>query len=206
MKQLILVVFLLIGMVHTQAQSFGGKGHSQFTIGLGLTQQRTVFPENGKGPKGATNTFYGQLSFQFELGISKYVGLGLCVGGTYANNLSQHYGTLTGLYGVNFNSAFRSLGIPVAVFGNFHFLQLISDKSGKSIADKMDVYAGLSLGSGPAFALPKKDYKSYGNDVGYLIYGGPHVGIRYYPKSSFGFYAEVGYGKSLVNLGMSLKF
>lgn len=201
-------LFIFLNTHLISAQAFGGKGSSQLTIGLGVTQHRTVYPENGKGPKGATNPLYGQLNFQFEFGIAKYVGLGVHIGGEYANNLSRSFNGLYNIYGLNINSnsAFRSVGIPVSFYGNFHFMQLIGDKSGKSIAEKMDVYAGLSIGSGPAFAIAKKEYKEYGNDVGFLIYGGPYVGIRYYPKSNIGFYAEIGYGKSYFNGGLSIKF
>lgn len=190
------------------AQAFGGKGSTQLTIGLGVTQHRTTYPENGKGPKGTTNPIYGSLNIQFEFGIAKYVGLGVHIGGEFANNLSRSYSGLYNLTGLNINSnsAFRSIGVPVAFYGNFHFLQLISDKSGKSISEKLDVYAGLSIGSGPAFALAKSGYKEYKNDVGFLIYGGPHAGIRFYPKSNVGIYAELGYGKSYFNGGISFKF
>lgn len=204
------LLFLCTGCLSLQSvgQAFGGKGTSQFTVGLGVTQHRTTFPENGKGPKGTTSPIYGSLNLQFEFGIAKYVGLGVHLGGEFANNLSRNtIGTFylggIGNYSV---SSFRSIGVPVAIFSNFHFLQLISDKSGKSIAEKMDVYAGLSFGSGPAFALAKNGYKQYGNDVGFLLYGGPHAGIRYYPSSSIGIYAELGYGKSYFNGGLSIHF
>lgn len=200
---------IVLGCYSTSiAQSFGGKGSTQFTLGLGVTQHRTTFPENGKGPKGATSPIYGSLNLQLEFGIAKYVGLGVHLGGEFANNLSRNtvgFGYL-GILNAYSTSSFRSVGVPVAIFSNFHFLQLIADKSGKGIGEKMDVYAGLSVGSGPAFALAKNGYKQYGNDVGFLIYGGPHAGIRFYPKSNIGIYAELGYGKSYFNGGLSIKF
>lgn len=201
------IIFLALQNT-SYSQAFGGKGTKQLSIGLGLTQHWTNYPENGKGPKGHTSPFYGSLNIQLEFGIAKYIGIGGNIGGEFANNLSRKsigYNYLIG-YGYGSSSAFRSIAIPIGIHGNFHFLQLIADKSGKSFAEKMDVYAGISFGSGPAFALAKSGYKNYGNDVGFIIYGGPHVGMRFYPKSNFGVYVEAGYGKSFLNGGISLKF
>lgn len=214
MKKIIvqLCLFFLISIIHNNsfAQAFGGKGSKQFTVGLGITQHWTNYPENGKGPKGNTSPLYGSLNLQLEFGIAKYVGIGCNIGGEFANNLSRKtigYNYLIGYgLGAGTSSAFRSIAIPIGIHGNFHFLQLISDKSGKSIGDKMDVFAGISFGSGPAFAVAKKDYKNFGNDVGFILYGGPHVGMRYYPTSNIGIYVEAGYGKSFLNGGISLKF
>jgi hypothetical protein len=79
-------------------------------------------------------------------------------------------------------------------------LQLIADKTGKSFAEKLDVYAGINLGGGPSIGF-------YGGSVvasGFMFVG-PQVGIRYYPKSNIGITAEVGYGKTIANVGMVLK-
>lgn len=189
------------------SQAFGGKGTKQFLLGLGLTQHYTIYPENGKGPKGTSTPLYGSINAQLEFGIAKYVGIGGSLGFEFANNLSGGLsGGNTFLPGVLSNSSFRSIGIPISVFGNFHFLQLIADKTEEDFAQKMDVYAGLSFGSGPAFAIAKSGSKNFGNDVGFLAFGGPHVGFRYFPSSSIGVYVEAGYGKSFVNGGLALKF
>lgn len=203
------VLFVGIQQV-TFSQAFGGKGSKQFTVGLGITQHWTNYPENGKGPKNSTSPLYGSLNFQLEFGIAKYVGIGGHLGGEYANNLSRKTIGLNYLigygYGAGSSSAFRSIAIPLGIHSNFHFLQLIADKTGKTFGEKMDVYAGISIGSGPAFAIAKKDYKNYGNDVGFILYGGPHVGMKFYPSTNVGLYVEAGYGKSFLNGGLSLKF
>jgi hypothetical protein len=192
----------------TNKEIFKGKRAKVLTLGLGITEHYTFYPENGTGPKGRTSPLYGSLTLQMEFGIHKYVGVGGYLGVEYANNLSRRslgVGVLTG-FGIYSNSSFQSLAVPVGVFGNFHFLKLIAEKSGKSFADKMDVYAGISFGSGPAFALAKSGFENLGNDTGFILHGGPHVGIRYYPKSRIGVYAEAGYGKSYLNGGLSLSF
>ncbi len=208
MKKSITLLCIAIGMLaftnNLKAQAFGGKGSKQFQIGIGLTQHDTWYPTNGTGPKGHVKPRAGVVQFQMEFGIHKYIGIGVNLGVSFAKNIDRSVLGIGGiLFAYNDYNAFWSVSIPVGVYSNFHFYQLIADKSGKNMhADKLDVYAGLSLGSGPAFAIAKKDYKAYGNDVGYMIFGGPHVGARFFPKEKMGFYLEAGYGKAYVNGGI----
>lgn len=207
----ILSSFVITFFIVTQvsAQAFSGKGAKIIQIGLGLSEHYAWYPENGKGPKGQVNPLAGNFNVQFEFGIGKYVGLGGSIGFDYASNLSRnavgfgYYGSP--LLGNAFSSSsFRSFAIPVVFTGNFHFFQLIQDKTGKSLhADKLDIYVGLDFGSGPAFAVPKSAYKSYGSDTGYMIYGGPHAGIKYYFSEKTGVFLEIGYGKAYLNGGIA---
>ncbi len=209
MKSTLIIIVVAISFpLIVCAQSFSGKGAKVLTLGLGLTQHWTSYPENAKGPKGSTSPLYASLNIQMEFGIAKYVGIGGTIGFEYADNLSRNSLGVVYLNGLNIgsNSSFRSLAVPIGVFGNFHFLQLIADKSGKSFAEKMDVYAGISFGGGPAFAIAKSDVTQLGNDVGFIAFGGPHVGIRYYLTDKLGIYAELGYGKSYANGGLSVCF
>ena len=129
----------------------------------------------------------GQLNFQGEFGIHKYVGLGFTTGiggrGPWA------YG-----YGGEFN-------IPIGMIANFHFYQLIADKTGKEIhADKLDIYVGANIGSGIAIA-----YYPNSDRIVPLAFGGLQVGLRYFFTPKVGVNAEFGWGKSLVNVGFSFK-
>ena len=89
--------------------------------------------------------------------------------------------------------------MPVGIIANFHFYQLIEDKTSKDIhGDKLDVYAGLNAGSGIGYApTPRK--------VAALFFAGPQVGVRYYIKPTIAVGGEVGYGKSFVNGGVTFK-
>lgn len=128
-----------------------------------------------------------QFNFQGEFGIHKYVGLGFTIGVGGRGALSNNYR--------------GEFNIPAGMLCNFHFYQLISDNSKKNIhGDKMDIYAGINLGSGVAFT-----YYTNSNRVVPLAFGGTHVGIRYYISPKFGLNAEVGMGKSIVNAGFSFK-
>ena len=185
--------------------AFSGKGSKQFLIGLGLNEHQTWYPENLKGPKGHWSPLTGALTFQGEFGVHKYVGVGFTIGVQFSRNLEES--DLFSPLISNPYSQFWTIGIPVGVIGNFHFFQLIADKSGKDIhQDQLDIYAGFSLGSGPSFAIARDGYTSNGNDIGVTLFGGPHVGIRFYPKSNVGVYLEAGYGKSYLNGGLAIKF
>ncbi|GAA0874868.1 hypothetical protein GCM10009118_12760 [Wandonia haliotis] len=200
------VLFSVVNVGSVNAQAFGGKGSKQFLIGLGMSELRSLYPEDGSGLKGWISPLSGQLSFQGEFGVGKYVGIGFSIGANFSANMNDNLGVgYAWPYGVGGNSNFWSIGIPVAIISNFHFLQLINDKAGKTFAEKLDVYVGLSLGSGPSFVIPKSGYKHLGGDVGVMIYGGPHAGIRFYPKDKFGIFLELGYGKTYLNGGICFK-
>lgn len=130
----------------------------------------------------------GQLNFQGEFGIHDYVGLGFTTG----------FGGRPGLYYANSGL----VNFPIGMIANFHFYQLIADKTGKNIhADKLDIYGGVSIGSGIGAIF-------FDNDdavVTPIIFGGPHVGIRYYFKPKVAVNGEFGWGKSWINAGFSFK-
>ncbi len=126
----------------------------------------------------------GVLSFQAEFGIHKYVGLGFSVG-------------VGGSGGYGYWDP--ELVVPATFLANCHFYQIIADKVSKDIhADKLDIYAGLNLGSGIGF-FP-------GNgDIYPLIVAGPQVGVRYYFKPGIAVHGEFGYGKTLFTAGLTFK-
>ncbi len=129
----------------------------------------------------------GQLNFQGEFGVHEYVGVGFTTGFGGGGGWGRYYN--------------GSINIPIGVIANFHFYQLIADKTGKDIhADKLDIYAGLSLGSGVAFILDRNN-----NHIAPIAFGGPHAGIRYYFAPKVGVNAEVGFGKHLASAGFVFK-
>lgn len=135
----------------------------------------------------------GQINFQGEFGIHKYVGLGFTTG--FGGRGSAGYG-YSGV--VNF---------PIGMIANFHFYQLIADKTGKNIhADKLDIYAGANIGSGVGATFYRDPNFPDGRvRVFPIAFGGVQAGIRYYFKPKVGVNAEVGFGKSIVNAGFVFK-
>jgi hypothetical protein len=129
----------------------------------------------------------GQFNFQGEFGIHKYVGLGFTTGIGGRGPVSRNY--------------LGELNIPVGLIANFHFYQLIADNASRNIhADKLDIYAGVNAGSGVAF--------TYYNDAVRavpLAFGGLQAGIRYYFVPRVAINGELGFGKSIVNVGFTFK-
>lgn len=184
---LILVITMSSKVIYAQAWQ---KTTHVFSLGFGASRfyhMDDYYYGNSHYDHNYYQPVTGQLNFQGEFGIHKYVGLGFTTGvggrGGWTNN-----------YNGEFN-------IPIGMLSNFHFYQLIADKSSKSInADKLDIYAGLSIGSGLAFTYYPTD-----NRVVPIAFGGIHAGVRYYFSETVGVNAEIGLGKSLINAGFVFK-
>ncbi len=128
-----------------------------------------------------------QLNVQGEFGIHKYLGIGFTTGFGGRGGLRNDYS--------------GEINIPIGMIFNFHFYQLIADKTAKNIhADKLDIYAGISAGSGLAVA-----YYTYSTRVIPMAFGGAHIGIRYFVAPKFALNLEAGMGKSIVNAGFGFK-
>lgn len=179
-------------------QSFGQaweKGSKVLGLGLGASQFFHINPND------ATD-FYapvsGQFNLQMEFGVHDYVGVGFQTGfGGSAPIGGRYYGLGYGYYGYGRYAGYGSFNVPISGFANFHFYQLIADKTGSNIhADKLDIYAGLNLGTGLGVL--------FFNDplVTPIVFGGFQAGARYYFTDKFGVNLELGYGKSIVNGGV----
>ena len=173
-------------------KAFEGKGSKQISIGVGLSSYIGQFGKGGyygyNGGRGYYGGFWysGTLAVQAEFGVHDYVGVGL----------------VTGLGGRAYvGGGGGVLYVPIGVIANFHFLQLIADKKGVAVADKLDVYAGLNFGTG----LGVNRTKGVGSDVSGIIFAGPQFGVKYFFNSKVGVYGEVGYGKSVFEAGVSIK-
>jgi hypothetical protein len=185
-KNILSFCFLILSASSIFAQSFQ-KGDRILSVGVGGTSMLHFNP----GKKMSANDFNsttGLLSLQMEWGIHQYVGLGFSTGiGGGSNRL--------GFWGTNYGE----VNLPLGIMSNFHFYQLISDKTGKNIhADKLDVYGGITVGSGIAF-FPNS------SAVTPLLYGGAHVGARYFFTPKMGANLELGYGRVFANIGLSFK-
>gem|GEM_PF-564806 len=142
----------------------------------------------------------GQLNFQGEFGIHNYVGIGFTtgIGGNASHSWrgKRYWGSGAAFYAGSFI-------FPIGMIANFHFYQLIADKTGKEIhADKLDIYGGVSLGSGVAMLFYREGVS---NRLSAIIFGGVHAGARYYFTDKFGVNLEVGWGKHIVNGGVVFK-
>jgi hypothetical protein len=192
---------LLLTANQTKAQAWE-RNSKILGLGFGASQffhlDDYYYGRNLNGHPGVGRGWYwpltGQINFQGEFGIHKYVGLGFTTG------LGGRGGMLYGYSG--------EVNVPIGLICNFHFYQLIADKKPeKNIhADKLDIYAGASIGSGIAAGF-YNGYPDYPNTVRIrpIAFGGLHAGVRYYFKPKVGVNLELGFGKSLVNAGFVFK-
>jgi hypothetical protein len=191
---ILLVATLFSNVSYSQAWEKQSK-----VLGLGLGAASFWHLNNG-----FTTPITGQLNFKMEFGVHDYVGVGFQtgVGGGGPLGVGVGWGR-RGVWGGSYYSDYNgSFNFPVAAYANFHFYQLIADNTQKNIhADKLDIYAGLNIGSGIALSF----YRDGGRRVSALAFGGPHVGIRYYFSPRVGINGELGWGKSLINFGFAFK-
>lgn len=183
MKKLLLTIIAFTLTMVSFSQSFEkGKMYNSFSLGY-----QGYIPVGAGGGFGLARFSRGlTIQYQAEWGIHDYVGLGFHTGATLN---------------------FRLLGsglityIPIGVQSNFHFYQLIADKTGGNLhADKLDIYAGLSFGGGPVIYSD-----DFGSSINGALHIGPQVGIKYYPTERLGVFAEFGYGRSLAMFGIVIK-
>lgn len=196
-KKIVLGVLLSFGMFFSNNASAQAFSKGDFVLGIHGAGSSMFNFYAGGGKSG-----YGTPSSR----LNSYLTGGVAIGGEWAIHDYVGIGFTTGVQGGvsrwnGFWGAFNYgvVSIPVGVVANFHFYQLIDDKSDKDIhADQLDIYAGISLGSGVSI-LPEPGW------VNALFFVGPHAGVRYYFTEKFGVNLELGYGKSFVSGGVVLK-
>lgn len=194
-KTVAVIAFTFLGIHHSSAQAFE-KGGKYLTLGLGGGNHWHIDAQNNWPGNGWRGSNVGGITLQMEWGIHDYVGLGFSTGvmGGFGN-----YGWYGPGWGGGWSGGYGELAIPVGLITNFHFYRLIDDKVSKDIhSDKLDIYAGLNVGSGISF-YPTPGW------VSPLFYAGPQVGARYFVKPNIGLGLEVGYGKTFVNGGVTFK-
>lgn len=190
MKKIAAAVALLIGMagaMNSQAQAFD-RDSKILSIGFGGATMAHFDPGYYYSPRYYWTPVTGQFLFQGEFAVHKYVGIGFTTG-------------LGG--GGSWRTYYPELNVPIGFIANFHFYQLIADKTSRDIkSDKLDIYAGLNIGSGVAFVF---DGPGNRRGVHPLFFAGPQLGLRYYFVPKVALNAELGYGKSWANIGFSFK-
>jgi len=190
---LLLAIAIITGTHNeSRAQSKAWTKDSKvLSLGLGLSHFYRIDERYGPGfprPGRVHSPSSGQFNLQMEFGIHDYVGLGFTTGIGGRARLGHGY-----LGEVNF---------PIGMVANFHFYQLIADRTGKNIhADQLDIYAGMNAGSGLALTY----YSNEDVRIVPLVWGGIHAGIRWYFAPRVALNGEVGFGRSIVNAGFSFK-
>jgi hypothetical protein len=202
MKKLLYVIAATIMLsTQTNAQAFDAST-KMLTIGIGGADMFHI-PAGYNYYTGFYSPLTAQLYVQGEFAVHKYVGVGFDA--TLGGRPSNYGYSGGGYYGYGYGYGWRSeFNIAVGALANFHFYQLIADKTGKDIhADKLDIYVGLSTGGGVAIH-PSDAYFNTTNIDG-IFYIGPQVGVHYFFNDKIGINGELGYGKTFVSAGVTFK-
>jgi hypothetical protein len=179
-----IVTICLCFSFRSKAQSTFNSGDNVFNLGIGLAGN--LYAGGGY----ATTIPPIGLSFEHGLNNSK-IGIGGFLG-VASSTYSYDYGG----YG---NYSWRYTYKIIAVRGAYHFYT----------QKKFDVYAGALLGYNAVsftYSAPPGDqtyngYATVGSGFAFDIF----VGGRYYFTQHFGVMAELGYGVTLLTIGIALK-
>ena len=204
MKKLLTVLTILLSLtagVRVNAQAFDNStkqitafigGADLFHIPVGYNFNSFIYP----------TTF--EAGAEGEFAVHKYIGVGFVAELGGRGNKSIYSGYLGGYY---YNTFYSEFNLAVGGVANFHFYQLIADNaSGGSsmLADKIDVYAGLNIGTG--FAIHPAENAGPANTVGdVLFFVGPQVGMHYFFTPTIGINGELGWGKTWARVGVTFK-
>jgi hypothetical protein len=209
MNRLLLTAAMLCGVIITTAQTadqedganeqrdYWSKGSRNINIGVGFNapflhhgwlswQDGSQFGEESSKWSTVSSA---QLNTEIEYGVHDNIGVGF----------------LLGIGGGGGNSALSNAGyfyMITGIFSNYHFSKLLS------LNKKLDLYAGVNFGVGLALVkVPEKIYP-YGSirieqtQGGPMVFGGFQVGVNYFITDKIGLSAQVGFGKSVVSLGV----
>ena len=183
-------------MMHAQSYE---KEQVDFNLGAGIGNT-FLMSGNYFGP-GYSHRSLPLINLSGEYAVTDAVGIGAFLGYASATSTySGNYNNGNGWYGYTdtYKWSFTIVGARVA----YHFAELID-------IDKLDVYVGLM--GGINFAKAKYSSTGYHPYVGYYVNSSVgaayslYGGCRYRFNEMFGVFGEVGYGLSILNIGITYK-
>lgn len=182
-KLLVLFAIVILTAISTAAQepSFV-KGDKVVNVGVGL----------GSNLYSGTDyyTLIPPISGSIEVGVADEIAEKGAIGvGGYLGFSSYKYN-----YG---GSGWKTSNIILGARGNFHY----------PFVDKLDTYAGLMMGysilTNSYFgSYSEEDYSGASSGLQWSLF----IGARYYFKENIAAMAELGYGVSVLNIGIAFKF
>ena len=181
---------------YAQDQWYQGRSMGIYSIGIGGTDAIGVggiYSNNYYGYHVNPITAPGMsINVSGEYKVYKFIGVGWQSGFDLFFT-GYNYGFLGG------GGTTVTLGIPFIAKANVHILDAVG---GVSIADKLDVYAGLNFGGGPAIT-PGNNNLGTSTTVGGFIQVGPTVGVRYWVIPKVAVFGEFGWGATFANAGVT---
>ena len=178
MKKTCLLLFACVAFLFSSASSAQAQSArpKYLNAGIGLAAYTA-----GGIPIGAS----------LEVGIKENISVGAFVD-------YSRYGYNWGSYKWHYN--FLYFGAR----GSYQLGQLLEELNIAN--DKLEPYAGLSLGIRSAFYTDNDEVDDFNSPYSGGVFLGLHAGSRYMFSDKIGAFAEVGYGVSALRLGVTAKF
>ena len=195
MKKTLLILTLLVTSLTSNAQVFEkDRNFAQLGYGIGLGYGRLLNSYN------AYDNYrfggFGPVALSYERGVTDNIGVGIQIG--YSS-----YGATwnDGSFSNTYQYKYRWTTLTIMARAAYHF----------NLRNRnLDPYVGAGVGfakysykytsTDPSFS--NNSSISLGSPLAYQIFGG----LRYMFNDNFGAYAEVGYGYSVFNGGLTLSF
>jgi hypothetical protein len=176
----VVVCFALTQLVAQEASFSKGDKALNLGIGFGSTWYSGTYYHSAVPPVSASLEFgvADKILDKGVIGVGPYVGF------------SSYKWDYSGW-------GYKYTNLIIGARGNFHY----------PLANKLDTYLGLLIGYNIVSS------KEFGTPIGYNynatsggIRSAGYIGARYFFKPSFGVMAELGYGVTYLNVGITLKF
>lgn len=192
MKKVLLITLLSTFGLNTNAQFFEqdiNYVNAGYGLGLGYGRLLNAYQVYD----GFKFSGFGPVALSYERGITDNIGIGVSLGySSYGGKWNQS----------NYNYSYRWTTLSIMARGAYHF----------NVRNRQfDPYAGVGVGflkygynwqsNEPGFNENAYNI-NFGTPLGYQIF----VGARYMFNDNFGAYAELGYGLSVANAGITLAF
>jgi len=197
-KKVFCSIFLL-SVIITQAQSYEQK---QVDFNLGVGVGNTYLYSGNYFGSGFSYRSLPLFSLSGDYGITDAISIGGILGfSTATSTYSSSYSNGSNQY--NYTDTYRWSFTLIGLRGAYHFAELIDN-------DKLDLYAGGMLG----FIWSKAKYSSTASNHPYTYnYGSSGIGMaysafvgcRYRFTDQLGVFGELGYGVSILNIGITYK-
>jgi hypothetical protein len=179
------IALLVINSHLLKAQGWNQDRAGIYSVGVGGTQVIAF----GNGFSGVSGPGLS-LNVSGEYKVHRFIGVGFETG---IDLFFANY-----FFGPRFERpavGYTSIAIPIGAKVNVHILEAAN----VAIRNKLDVYAGLNLGGGPAIYTAPAPYATvYG-----FIHVGPQFGIRYWLNPSIAIFGEFGWGATFANIGFT---
>ena len=185
LRTLMLATAILCFACISSGQGWNQNRKGIYSAGIGYAQGIFIpvydYPGHGYYSYGISFNISGEYKAHRVLGLGWQTGISFFTHGYYYNKHDDYYYT---------NPA---TGIPIGFKLNVHILEAAN----AAIRNKLDVYAGFTVGGGPAFQ--REPY----SDTYAFFFAGPQVGIRYWFDKKLGIFGEFGWGATAANFGIS---